>query len=130
MFAKLAAALLLATAVSACGATTPPQVRYGGRVVSGEVVRGEQRYRVICGPCHIDHNDRRAPMLDSVHLTPWEIRRQVREGDEAMTAIPMRRLSDEELEAVLAYFVTTGTCIGAAQDGSVPSSVAYARGAP
>lgn len=106
------AALLFFAALGAC---TPraqlPDVRYRGPVRSDDVALGHARYIAICGPCHEDHNDVRAPMLASVHLGPSAIRRQVREGDVFMTGIPVRRLSDDELEAVLAFLSATGTCL-------------------
>jgi cytochrome c553 len=107
----LGIALLVCTLASCAHASTPPHVAYGGPILSVDVELGHQQYIAVCGPCHEDHNDRRAPLLANVHLPPWAIRRQVREGDAVMTAIPLRRLSPEDLEALLAFFTTTGTCV-------------------
>lgn len=105
-------ALLVVTVITACApARAGLDVRYLGSVRSQDRELGHRRYVAICGPCHEEHNDRRAPMLSSVHLPAPAIRRQVREGDVFMTGIPVRRLSDADLEAVLAFLTATGTCL-------------------
>lgn len=61
-------------------------------------------------PCHGDHSERQGPLLFRLHWHAPEIRHQVRIGNSLMPAIPVERLSDEDLEHLLAFFLTTGAC--------------------
>lgn len=69
------------------------------------------RYQVVCGPCHGDHRERRGPLLAGLGWSAPEIRHQIREGNALMPPIRPTRLSDDDIEALLAYFVTIGTVI-------------------
>jgi mono/diheme cytochrome c family protein len=75
------------------------------------VARGRTRYEVVCVPCHGNHPLRRGPLLSNQRWTPPRIRQRVREGNSSMPAIPVHRLDEDDLEALLAYFTTTGVCI-------------------
>ena len=107
--------VLLVLIVSSCGVRRPDDrmiaADYLGRVMSRNVARGRNRYEVVCVPCHGDHDERQGPLLAQLRWTPPEIRHQVREGNSLMPAIPRNRLSDEDLEHLLAFFLTTGACV-------------------
>lgn len=120
---RLLAILAVAGALASCssvGAGTV--VRYGGDVSSHDTERGRGRYDVVCAPCHEDHNDRRAPLFANIRLNAQAIRHQVREGDALMPAIPMRRLSAPDLEALLAFLQSTGTCVPDDPDPAVKTA--------
>jgi len=83
-------------------------LRYPGPIASRDVARGQTRFQVVCAPCHDNHELRRGPPLLNQRWTPPRIRQRVREGTALMPAIPRHRLSDGDLETLLAYFVTVG----------------------
>jgi mono/diheme cytochrome c family protein len=96
--------------VAGCGGPDARHLRYGGPIGSSDVARGRSRYEVVCVPCHGDHELRRGPLLVNQRWTPARIRQRVREGTSSMPAIPLRRLGTDDLESLLAYFLTTGVC--------------------
>jgi mono/diheme cytochrome c family protein len=62
------------------------------------VRRGRRAYEAHCDTCHED-----GPELRGRHLAASRVRRQVRHGGSRMRAIPTSRLSDADLEAIVAY---------------------------
>lgn len=99
-------ALTLAAAACA-GAPSVEQdpSRYEGPIGSTDVALGEARFRAVCGVCHVDGD---APVLDGRGLAAAAVRRQAREGSARMRPVAQSRVSDAELEAIVAYLVTTG----------------------
>lgn len=106
--------VISACAASSCGVRRPEDTiiadRYRGPVRSRNIARGRNRYEVVCVPCHGDHTERQGPLLFRLHWYAPEIRHQVREGNSLMPAIHADRLTDEDLEHLLAFFLTTGAC--------------------
>ncbi len=81
------------------GGEVPAQ--YAGPIQSEDTAHGEQVFQQACAPCHDS-----GPDLHDVGLSAGRIRQQIREGGGNMPAINATRLSDEDVEAVLAYLVT------------------------
>lgn len=90
------------------GGDTTSGGEYAGAIRSTDTALGEERYGARCAPCH----ENTAPQLASIGWTPERMRQQIREGSGAMNAIPVSRLSDDEMEAVLAYLQTIGAIEG------------------
>jgi mono/diheme cytochrome c family protein len=124
---------LFVVVLASCGVRRPDDTmidaRYRGPVRSRNIARGRNRYEVVCVPCHGDHSERQGPLLFRLHWYAPEIRHQVREGNSLMPAIPQHRLSDEDLEHLLAFFLTTGACDAEPTEESVnEESADEARG--
>lgn len=86
------------------GETHATSADYAGPIASSDIARGETVYNQICMACHASG----APTLDGLGWDPARMRQQVREGEDDMPAIRESRLSDDDLEAILAYMTTTG----------------------
>ncbi|MCB9661443.1 MAG: cytochrome c [Polyangiales bacterium] len=83
---------------------------YEGAVTSTDVSGGQQAYTDFCSGCHQDGNggDGAAPAVHGIGWTAAHMRQQVREGEGRMPAFNADVLSDEQLEALMAYLVSTG----------------------
>ncbi len=74
-----------------------------------KVEHGRRRYTRMCyAACH-DPGLAIAPNLHGKRLPERRVRNQVRQGGGEMDPIPVRRLSDEDLDAVIAYLSTIST---------------------
>lgn len=89
---------------------------YDGPIASTDVARGEQVYNDVCMACHAGG----APALDNIGWDPARMRHQIREGSGRMPAIPLSRVSDDDMEAALAYMVTIGA-VTAEEAGLAPT---------
>jgi mono/diheme cytochrome c family protein len=78
---------------------------YAGPIASTDVALGQQRYEARCASCH---GGGTGPELQNIGWDPARLRRQIREGSGQMPAISEARLSNDEMEAVLAYLQTIG----------------------
>lgn len=102
-------ALACVVPMAACGGSpdagegTTVAAQYEGPVESQDVAAGEQLFTDVCGACHIDGG---APDLNEEAHSVAMIRQTVREGDGQMPPLDVSRLSDEDLEAILAYMVS------------------------
>lgn len=79
---------------------------YAGPIRSQDIALGQQRYESRCG--NACHDSGGGPPLANIGWTAERTRRQIREGSGGMSPIPPSRLSDDDMEAVLAYLVTIG----------------------
>lgn len=103
--------LMSAMAVAAgCGGggaasegTAEPSVSYEGAIASNDLARGEEVYNGVCMACHAT-----GPNLAGLGLDPAHMRQQIREGSGRMPPMRENRVSNEDLEASLAYMVTIG----------------------
>lgn len=101
------------------GSTSGGESQYAGPIGSTDTAQGDTRYHAVCASCH----DNGAPALANLGWTPEHMRQQIREGSANMPAIRATRLSDADLEAVLAYMQT----IGAVTDGAAPATAPTAQ---
>lgn len=124
---RTALALSLALSLAACGGSSAGggggetggggtgggEVSYAGPIASTDATHGETRFRAACISCHEG-----GPPASAVGWSPEQMRRQIREGRGEMPPITSAHLSDADLEALLAYLVTTGTV---ADSGAAPA---------
>lgn len=110
MSTKRVVGWILAGLVAGCGGaaaegggaeTVPAQ--YDGPVQSQDVAGGEQLFNDVCGACHVDGD---APNLNEHAHSAAMVRMTVREGDGQMPPLSAAQLSDEDLEAILAYMAS------------------------
>ena len=83
---------------------------YEGAVTSTDVAGGEQVYADLCAGCHHDGTGGAgaAPAVHGISWTPAQMRHQIREGERRMPAFNTTVLPAEQLEALMAYLVSTG----------------------
>ena len=105
---------VLASALALLGCASRPPVRvdaqYLGPIGSRDVAQGERTFRTLCAACHAGRVN-----PAGYHWSAPQMRHQIREGNALMPALPPHRLSDDRVEAVLAYLSTIG-----AIDGGLP----------
>lgn len=99
--------LVAAAVVAATGVSCVPA--YRGEAIHGplgatdpQVVRGQAVFDRFCHQCHPGAS---AGLGPSVILSPTLIRFQVRNGLGAMPAFDETEISDEDLEAIVAYLM-------------------------
>lgn len=102
------------TTTTTTGGDTSAQ--YAGPIGSTDVAQGEARYNAVCASCH----NNGAPAVANIGWTTAHLRQQVREGSANMPAIHAARLSDADLESVLAYLQTIGAV--AAEPAAEPTA--------
>ncbi len=98
------------------GGTSGGETSYAGPIGSTDVALGQQRYDSRCG--NACHNSGGGPALANIGWTPERTRRQIREGSGGMSAIGPSRLSNEDMEAVLAYLASIGAVVD--EGGAAP----------
>jgi cytochrome c553 len=98
------------------GGSSGGESRYAGPIASTDVALGRQRYDSRCG--NACHNSGGGPPLANIGWTAERTRRQIREGSSGMAPIGVSRLSDEDMEAVLAYMVTIGAVVDEGAGGA------------
>jgi mono/diheme cytochrome c family protein len=83
---------------------------YEGAVTSTDLAGGEQAYTDFCSGCHQDGTGGAgaAPAVHNISWSAARMRQQIREGEDDMPAFNTSVLSDEQLEALMAYLVSTG----------------------
>ncbi len=121
-------ALLLA--LSACGGgdaaadgegdATGSETTTGGETTGGEtapagtaspemIAAGGARFEAVCGLCHGESgDDGDAATLRDIHWDAARMRTQIRNGSGRMRPISAARLSDEDMEKVIAWLGTIG----------------------
>lgn len=97
-------------------ASSGGEAAYAGPIRSSDLELGEEQYESYCNVCHDDG----APKLDGLEWPVAKVRMQVREGTGEMSPIPASKLSDEDLEAVLAYMVTIKAVVDDETGGAEP----------
>ncbi len=75
------------------------EASYAGPIASTDVAHGQERFQAVCAPCHEDN----APRLPNLGWPAARVRRQIREGNDEMRPVRVARLSDADMESVLAY---------------------------
>jgi mono/diheme cytochrome c family protein len=130
----LALGVLVAAALSCGCAPRRPTIgrwsRYAGPIRSDDVERGRSRFEIVCAPCHVHHAILDAPALAGIEWSPGEVRHQIREGNAFMPAIPEARLSDPDIEPILAYLATIDTVVDQDREGTRGADALDAPAAP
>ena len=115
--------MLVTLALIGCASRQPPRrvaAEHVGPIRSRDAATGEHIFTTLCAACHGGRVNPRG-----YHWTPEHMRHQIREGNALMPPIPTHRLSDAQVEAVLAYLSTVG-----AVDGRLPPDPDAPRDSP
>lgn len=79
---------------------------YEGPIASTDTDKGSEVFAQFCDDCHPDGEEDVGPSLVDNPLPPAALRKQVREGSGKMRPFSTGRISDDDLEALLAYLAT------------------------
>jgi len=79
---------------------------YEGAITSTDAAHGKELFAKFCDDCHPDGQEDVGPSLIDEPHTPARIRQQVREGSGKMRPFSEKRISGEDLEALLAYLAS------------------------
>ena len=79
---------------------------YQGPITSTEVDRGKDLFSTHCDDCHPGGEEDVGPSLIAAPHSPADLRKQVREGSGKMRPFSEKRLSKDDLEALLAYLAS------------------------
>lgn len=80
--------------------------QYEGPITSTEVDRGKEVFTTNCDDCHPGGEEDVGPSLIAEPRPPARIRQQIREGSGRMRPFSSNRISDEDVEAMLAYLAS------------------------
>lgn len=80
--------------------------QYAGAITSTDVDRGKELFDTLCGDCHPGGEGDVGPSLVAEPHTPERLRQQIREGSGKMRPFGENRLSDADMETVLAYLAS------------------------
>lgn len=113
-----------ASAVETAGMPEPVQVLSATGPLTPEqwaamLALGRRKYAGICAGCH---GTGIGPRLAGRRKTAAAVRRQVRRGAGDMRPIPPRRLSDDELEAVIVYLSTIRAVVDVRPPAAAPGT--------
>jgi mono/diheme cytochrome c family protein len=72
------------------------------------IAAGGERFEAVCGLCHPGGEEDSGPTLRDIHWDAARMRTQIRNGSGRMRPISAARLSDEDLEKVVAWLGTIG----------------------
>lgn len=81
---------------------------YAGPIASTDLERGAERFETFCGGCHPGGEEDVGPSLIADPHSPERVRQQIREGSGRMRPFSQARLSDADMETVLAYMASIG----------------------
>ncbi|MDD9945842.1 MAG: cytochrome c [Myxococcales bacterium] len=82
--------------------------QYEGPIASTDTAKGEEIFLTYCDDCHPDGGADSGPsLIDHPHAVA-RVRQQIREGSGKMRPFSAGRLSDEDMEHLLAYLNTLG----------------------
>ena len=112
---RILMACVAAMALGACGGSDggdtddghEASAQYAGPIGSSDTAHGEEVFNSVCSSCHSS-----GPALENIAWEAARVREQVREGSGRMPPISENRVSADDLEAILAYMVTTGGVTG------------------
>ena len=72
------------------------------------IAAGGERFEAVCGLCHPGGEEDSGPSIRDIHWDAARMRTQIRNGSGRMRPISATRLSDEDLEKVVAWLGTIG----------------------
>lgn len=76
------------------------------------VRRGRSRFNSVCGTCHPGGNEDIGPRIRGVGFSVSRMRRQIRSGSGRMRPIGPGRVSEADLDNLMAYLSTMGSVRG------------------
>ena len=80
--------------------------QYEGAIASTDVDHGKELFSANCDDCHPGGDSDVGPSLIETPHTPARIRQQIREGSGRMRPFSEKRLSKDDVEAILAYLAS------------------------
>jgi cytochrome c5 len=98
-----------------CGGTSQPSAgktaggeatQYEGPIASTDSAHGKELFGTFCDDCHPNGESDVGPSLIETPHTPARIRQQIREGSGKMPPFTEKKLSNDDVEALLAYLAT------------------------
>jgi mono/diheme cytochrome c family protein len=102
--ARLALPLLLGAASVACSSGRRSEPLIGApNLATPQLKSGEQAFFLHCHKCHPSGDAGLGPAINNKALPSAAVKLQVRTGAGAMPSIDDNRLSDQDLEALVAY---------------------------
>lgn len=100
---RTAVALALGFTLACGSARKVPPVASPVELASDRLVKGHHEFIEYCHQCHPHGESGLGPAINDKPLPGFLIRFQVRHGLGAMPAFPEEVISDEELDAIVAY---------------------------
>lgn len=82
--------------------------QYEGAIASTDAEAGAEVFANFCDDCHPDGGEDVGPSLIEEPHSPARLRQQIREGSGKMRPFSAGRLSDQDMEHLLAYLATLG----------------------
>jgi len=79
---------------------------YEGPIASTAVDHGKELFGTFCDDCHPGGGSDVGPSLIETPHTPARIRKQIREGSGRMKPFAEKRVSKDDMEAILAYLAS------------------------
>jgi mono/diheme cytochrome c family protein len=100
------AALAFAYACSKGEGESTTPVSFEGPIASTDVEKGAEVYATYCEGCHPGGAAGDGPAITGLNWAPAAMRNQIRTGTKDMPSFDTDKISDQELEALLAFTVT------------------------
>ena len=79
---------------------------YEGPITSTDAEGGKAKFDDFCGDCHPDGGEDVGPSLIATPHSPAKLRQQIREGGGKMRPFSEKRLSNEDMESILAWLAS------------------------
>jgi cytochrome c5 len=80
--------------------------QYEGPIAATDVAHGKEVFDNFCGDCHPDGGEEDGPSLIAEPHTPARLRQQIREGSGKMRPFKEKRLSNADMELILAWLAS------------------------
>ena len=111
MFASLALALIGCSGGSSAEepsgeSSSGGEATYAGPITSTDAEHGKEVFANFCDDCHPDGGEDVGPSLIANPHTPAKIRQQIREGGGKMRPFSEQRLSNDDMESLLAWLAS------------------------
>jgi len=88
------------------GSSGSESSEYDGPVASTDVAHGQEVFASFCDDCHPDGGEDVGPSLIADPHTAAQVRKQIREGSGKMRPFSEKRLSNEDMETLLAWLAS------------------------
>jgi len=103
-----ALAIVYGCSKDSAGTTAASLEDFDFPVGSTNVAAGTEVYAEFCEGCHPGGEEGDGPRIAGAGLSPSQVRWKVRSGGDDMPAFGADKISDSDLEALLAYGITLG----------------------
>ncbi len=101
---RLLAAMVILSSLGACASARRSEPLANSPLsLTPALARGEKVFQAHCHQCHVQGEAALGPALNNKPLPAFLLRTQVRHGLGAMPSFPESRISEEELDDLVAY---------------------------